>query len=99
MLHNCITKIMLPDNVRDKDPSFVCLAELLTNAGNEHDLVSDHDRYLVISKNMLYEVNGFSTWRVLYLVEVPIKYTCCDIITVLTTFGAWGGVLVKALRY
>jgi hypothetical protein len=35
---------MLPDNVRDNDPSFVCLAELLTNADSEHDLVSDHDR-------------------------------------------------------
>jgi len=53
MLHNCITNITLPDNVRDKNPSFVCLAELLTNAGNEHDLEIDHDRYIVISNNTL----------------------------------------------
>lgn len=85
MLHNCITKIVLPDNVRDKDTSFVCLAKLLTNAGNEHDLVSDHDRSLVISKNMLCEVNGFSTRRVLYLVEVSIQYTCRDITSLLTS--------------
>ena len=29
---------MLPNNVRDNDPSFFCLAELLSNADNEHDL-------------------------------------------------------------
>jgi hypothetical protein len=63
---------MLPENVRGKDPSFVCLAEVLTNAGNEYDLVSDHDRCLVVSQNTLYEVNGFSTWRVLYLVAVSV---------------------------
>jgi len=67
-----------------KDPSFVCLTELLTNSGNEPGLVSDQDRYLAISKNTLYKVNGSSTWRVLYLVEVAKQYTCRDITTVLT---------------
>ena len=76
---------MLPDNVRDKDTFFLCFAELLTNAGNEHNLISDHDRYLVISKNTLYEVNRFRTCRVLYLVEVSIQFTCRDITTVLTS--------------
>ena len=53
MLHNCITNIMLLENVRDKDPAFFCLTEVLTNTGNEHDLVSNQHRHLVISKNTL----------------------------------------------
>jgi hypothetical protein len=85
MLHNCITKIMLSDNVRNKDPSLICLTELLTNSGNEPGLVSHQDTYLTISKNTLYKVNGSITRRVLYLVEVSKRYTCRDVTTVLTS--------------